>query len=91
MRARTRDAPLVLLSNVVTLGKVDEVDNGLGGKELELVDDVDLKVEGWWGGRERKVSFERSSRREEENEGGLTSRLVQVPFRTSLSSSPTNL
>jgi len=37
------NAPLVLLSNVITLGKVDEVDNGLGGKELKLVDDVDLE------------------------------------------------
>lgn len=34
--------PLVLLSDVVSLGQVDEVDDGLGGKELETVDDLDL-------------------------------------------------
>jgi hypothetical protein len=34
--------PLVLLSDVVSLGQVDEVDDGLGGKKLETVDDLDL-------------------------------------------------
>jgi hypothetical protein len=34
--------PLVLLSDVVSLGQVDEVDDGLGGKELKTVDDLDL-------------------------------------------------
>jgi hypothetical protein len=34
--------PLVLLSDVVPLGQVDEVDDGLGREELETVDDLDL-------------------------------------------------
>lgn len=34
--------PLVLLSDVVSLGQVDEVDDGLGREELETVDDLDL-------------------------------------------------
>jgi hypothetical protein len=33
---------LVLLTKVVTLTQVDKVDNGLGSKELEGVDDLDL-------------------------------------------------
>jgi hypothetical protein len=40
-----KDAPLVLLSDVVSLGEVDEVDDGLGSQELELVDDLDLDEE----------------------------------------------
>ena len=36
------NAPLVLLADVILLGQVDEVGNGLGRQEHELVDDVDL-------------------------------------------------
>jgi hypothetical protein len=42
MLVRERDGPLVLLSDVVSLGQVDEVDDGLGGQELELVDVLNL-------------------------------------------------
>ena len=38
--------PLVLLADVVALGEVDEVRDGLRGEELEAVHDVDL-----WGRR----------------------------------------
>ena len=39
--------PLVLLAEVVPLGEVDEVGDGLGGEEVEAVDYVDLDgVEG---------------------------------------------
>ena len=38
--------PFVLLADVVALGEVDEVRDGLGGEELEAVHDVDL-----WGRR----------------------------------------
>jgi hypothetical protein len=34
--------PLVLLANVIPLAQVDEVDDGLGGKELKPVNDVNL-------------------------------------------------
>ena len=34
--------PLVLLADVVALRQVDEVGDGLGGEEHEVVDDVDL-------------------------------------------------
>lgn len=37
--------PLVLLADVVPLGEVDEVGDGLGGQKLEVVDVLDL--EGW--------------------------------------------
>jgi len=37
---------LVLLADEVPLGKVDQVDDGLGGKEEKRVDDLDLN-EGW--------------------------------------------
>ena len=43
--------PLVLLSDVVSLGQVDEVDDGLGGQELETVDDLDLRAEGKRSGK----------------------------------------
>lgn len=35
--------PLVLLADKVALGEVDEVGDGLGGEELEAVDNVDLR------------------------------------------------
>eukprot|EP01084_Bolivina_argentea_P055545 101802_1 len=36
--------PLVLLADVVALGHVDEEDGGLGGEELDRVEEVDLLV-----------------------------------------------
>lgn len=38
-----RGKMLVLLADVVTLGKVDEVDDGLGSQQEERVDDLDLE------------------------------------------------
>ena len=38
-----RGKMLVLLADVVALGKVDEVDDGLGSQKEERVDDLDLK------------------------------------------------
>ena len=35
---------LVLLSNIVLLAQVDEVDNRLGGQEEERVDELDLEI-----------------------------------------------
>jgi hypothetical protein len=43
-RWRGRSAPLVLLADVVLLGQVQEVGDGLGGEEGEGIDDVDLRV-----------------------------------------------
>lgn len=36
--------PLVLASHVVLFGEVDEVDDRLGGEQLEVVDDFDLRI-----------------------------------------------
>ena len=53
--------PLVLLADVVALGEVDEVRDGLGGEELEAVHNVDLRgdkgerVLRWHGMRKRGV------------------------------------
>jgi hypothetical protein len=38
------DLPLVLLTNVVLLAEVDEICDGLGGQQLQAVDNIDLKI-----------------------------------------------
>jgi hypothetical protein len=50
---------LVLLPEVVLLGEVDKVDDGLGGEELERVDNFDLGGRGVSVGRngEEEVAF----------------------------------
>ena len=42
--AQASHIPLVLLTDVILLAEVDEVNDWLGGEQLQAVDDVDLGI-----------------------------------------------